>query len=66
VRRAGLQAFAAGLVEEIYVHVAPTLLGGGVRLFDNIGNAAIRLKPVDVLHTPEVTHLEYRVLKHSA
>ena len=31
------QALRAGLVDEMQVHVAPILLGGGVRLFDDLG-----------------------------
>jgi len=31
------QYLAAGLVDEIEVHVAPLVLGGGERLFDGVG-----------------------------
>ena len=31
------QALRAGLVDEMQIHVAPLLLGGGVRLFDDLG-----------------------------
>ena len=31
------QYLAAGLVDELELHVAPILLGGGARLFDGVG-----------------------------
>ena len=55
------QCLAAGLVDEIRLAVRPTLIAGGKRLFDNIGDASFGLEPLDVIHTPEVTHLRYRV-----
>ena len=36
----GKQALAAGLCDEILVHLAPYLLGGGVRLFDPLPTAS--------------------------
>ena len=33
------QYLAAGLLDELELHVAPVLLGGGARLFDNLGDA---------------------------
>lgn len=37
----------AGLVDEIVIHVAPVLLGDGVRLFERMDGQPIKLKPVD-------------------
>ena len=51
------QALAAGLLNELHVHVAPILLGGGVPLFD--GKAELEL--VGTQGSPHVTHLHYRV-----
>ena len=59
---AGQQALAAGLVDEIFVHVAPILIGGGVRLFEHCGNREIELKLIDTFGGPGVSHLRYRVL----
>jgi dihydrofolate reductase len=55
------QALAAGLLDELQVHVAPVLLGGGVRLFD--GGEQARLEIMRVVDSPAVTHVKYRVLK---
>ena len=60
------QALEAGLVDEVYVHVAPLLLGDGVRLFDHLGSDAIALESIGVLHTPEAVHVRYRVVRSAA
>ncbi|MCB9077621.1 MAG: dihydrofolate reductase family protein [Anaerolineaceae bacterium] len=57
------QALKAGLVDEIYVDVAPVLLGSGVRLFDNLGTEAIKLECLRTIEAPGVTHLGFRVVK---
>src|SRR6266581_5520836 len=41
------QALRAGLVDEILVHVAPYLMGGGVRLFDALDDG-VRLEKLSV------------------
>lgn len=57
---AGRQYLAAGLVDEMQLNVAPVLLGSGERLFEDVG-ADLELEQVRVVHTPEVTHILYRV-----
>ncbi len=57
------QCLKAGLVDEICVDLAPVLLGGGVRLFDNLGTGPIELERTRVVEVPGVTHLIYRVVK---
>jgi dihydrofolate reductase len=57
------QYLAAGLVDEFHVHVAPILLGDGVRLFDNLGSAAPKVEMTRAIESPGVTHLTYRVVK---
>jgi dihydrofolate reductase len=55
------QCLSAGLLDELQVHVAPVLLGRGVRLFD--GGEQAKLELVRVVDSPTVTHVKYRVLK---
>ena len=57
------QYLAAGLLDELELHVVPVLLGGGARLFDNLGDTAVRLEQVRVVEAPGVTHLKYRVVR---
>ncbi|MDB5529057.1 MAG: deaminase-reductase protein [Devosia sp.] len=57
----GKQALAAGLCDEINVHIAPYLLGGGVRLFDELPDG-IRLEKLRVNDGPLATHIRYKVL----
>jgi dihydrofolate reductase len=57
------QYLAAGLLDELELHVVPVVLGGGARLFDNLGDAEVRLEQVRVIEAPGVTHLKYRVVR---
>ena len=52
------QYLAAGLIDELRLHVAPFVAGHGERIFD--GAAGVELKPVSSRATPHVTHLVYR------
>ena len=58
----GKQALAAGLCDEILVHVAPYLLGGGVPLFGALGDG-VRLEKLWAKDGPLATHIRYRVVK---
>jgi dihydrofolate reductase len=53
---------AAGLVDELELHVVPILLGGGERLFDGVG-PDVKLELLRVVEALGVTHLKYRVVK---
>ncbi len=57
------QCLAAGLVDEVQLHVVPVLLGDGIPLFDRAGAGAAgtTLTKLRVLDAPNVTHLRYRV-----
>ncbi len=57
----GKQALEAGLVDEIMVHVAPRLLGGGVTLFGSLPDG-VRLEVLAVRPSPLATHIRYRVI----
>jgi dihydrofolate reductase len=56
------QYLAAGLLDELELHVTPVLLGGGARLFDTLGDADVQLEQVRAVEGPGVTHLKYRVV----
>lgn len=57
------QYLRAGLLDDIQIHVAPLLLGGGVRLFEHLGANPVALEQTRVIDSPAVTHLRYRVVK---
>jgi len=50
------QALAAGLIDEVVLHVAPVLLGRGVRLF---GAAQADLRCIETIHGEGAVHLRY-------
>lgn len=56
------QYLAAGLLDELELHLVPLLLGGGARLFEDVG-PGVRLEPIRVVEAPGVAHLKYRVVK---
>jgi dihydrofolate reductase len=53
------QFVAAGLVDEIQLHLVPVLLGGGARLFGGPLPAPKTLAITRVLASPGVTHIRY-------
>jgi dihydrofolate reductase len=55
------QYLAAGLLDELELHIVPVLLGGGARLFEGLGGAEIELEQIRVIEAPGVTHVKYRV-----
>jgi dihydrofolate reductase len=55
------QYLAAGLLDELYLHIVPVVLGSGERLLENVGDPA--LEPVKVVASPVVTHVKYRVVR---
>jgi dihydrofolate reductase len=56
---AAQQYLAAGLLDEVVVSIVPVLLGGGARLFDNLGEATPKLEQVEAIDAPGVTHIRY-------
>lgn len=57
------QYLRAGLLDEIHLNLVPVLLGGGVRLFDNIDDQKFDLECTRVVESDGVTHLSYRVVR---
>jgi dihydrofolate reductase len=55
------QYMAAGLLDELELHVVPVLLGSGERLFEELGDTEINLEQVRAVEAPGVTHIKYRL-----
>ncbi len=57
-------ALAAGVLDELEIHLIPVLLGQGRRLFENLGPEHIELERTRILEGEAgVTHMHYRVLR---
>jgi len=54
-------ALAAGVLDEMEIHLIPVLLGEGRRLFDGLGPDHVELERTRVLPGVDVTHIHYRV-----
>lgn len=57
------QCLKLGLLDEIRLHLAPVLLGEGIRLFDNLGKTPVELETLRVVEGKGVTHLYFRVVR---
>lgn len=55
------QYLAAGLIDELWLHIAPVTMGAGARLFEGVPN--LTLEPIEVSGTRVVTHIRYNVIK---
>jgi dihydrofolate reductase len=55
------QCLEAGLLDEIIVHIAPVLVGGGVGLFERPGGEPVRLRQVSSTEEGETTVVRYSV-----
>lgn len=55
------QCLDAGVLDEIFVCIAPVMLGDGVRLFDRPGGTNVKLEPIILTEAPTVTNLWLRV-----
>jgi dihydrofolate reductase len=56
------QALRAGHVEELTISIAPVVLGGGKRLFDDF-DETMTLEHLGLLQSPFATHITYRVVR---
>jgi dihydrofolate reductase len=55
------QYLAAGLLDELYLHIAPITLGAGERLLEDLPGQTF--EPIEVVASPAVTHVKYRVVR---
>jgi dihydrofolate reductase len=56
-------ALAAGVLDELQIHLIPVLFGEGRRLFEHLGADHIELEPTRIVDGPGATHLRYRVCR---
>ncbi|WP_419096138.1 dihydrofolate reductase family protein [Rossellomorea pakistanensis] len=57
------QCIQVGLLDVFDLHIAPVLLGKGVRLFDHIGQDTVTLKSTEVLEGTGVVHVKYDIVR---
>ncbi len=58
------QRIQEGLIDEIRAHLAPILLGDGVRFFNWPGaQGAVPLETIDVARSGQLTNLQFPVVK---
>jgi dihydrofolate reductase len=55
------QYLAAGLLDELGLHIVPVTIGEGARLFEGV--RGLELEPLELSGTTLVTHIRYRVKK---
>ncbi len=54
------QYLAAGLIDELSLHIVPATIGRGQRLFDNV--PCLNMEPISCSGTKLVTHIKYRLI----
>jgi dihydrofolate reductase len=59
----GREALAAGILDELQLHLVPTVLGEGRRLFEGLGAEPHDFELLRVVEGATVLHLRYRVLR---
>jgi dihydrofolate reductase len=55
------QYLAAGLIDELHIHIVPLTLGAGTRLFEDV--PPLNLEQIESRTSYGVTHIAYRVLR---
>ena len=55
------QYLKAGLVDELWLHIVPVIIGKGTRLFDGVSD--LKLEPIEVSGSQVVTHIRYKIIK---
>ncbi len=55
------QYLAAGMIDELWLHIAPVTIGSGARLLEDVSE--LKLEPLEASYTKLATHIRYRILK---
>jgi len=58
----GQHYLAAGLVDEILIHLVPVLFQDSTRMFDPNNGEHLQLETIEIIDTPTATHHRYRVI----
>ena len=56
------QYLAAGLIDELWLHIAPVTISEGPKLFKNVPD--LKMEPIECRTTKLVTHIKYKILSH--
>jgi dihydrofolate reductase len=59
----GRQFLAAGVVDELSIHLVPVVFGRGTRLFQDVAGAPMQLEPLAAIQTPNATHLRFGIVR---
>lgn len=57
------QFLNAGLLDECIIHIAPVIIGSGIRLFDKIDKNIFDIEIIEVIHSSTVTHIRYKLTR---
>lgn len=57
------QCIDAGLIDEIFIHIVPILLGDGVPFFRRQGIVRTELEMINLTQSGQITNLRFRVIK---
>ncbi len=60
------QYLNAGLIDEFTLHLAPIIMNNGVKFFQNIDKEKFSVEIKEVVSSPTVTHLFYKVKNHKS
>lgn len=55
------QYLNAGLVDEMFIHIAPVFLGSGIRLFEGMDSNLYDISIMEVIPSNLTTHIRYRL-----
>ena len=59
----GQQFIRAGLIDELSLHIAPVLLGGGTRMFTDDSGKRLDLRVKSIINSPSATHIRYTIVR---